>query len=159
MPDLRITSLRLKKMEPGRMPAVCYEIENIGDGEARNVQIETRITVIKKKKAGEMFSLLIPSQAPKAFLSHGKTMHKNFSFMKRFAADEMNKVEKGELILSASSIIRYKDERRKVHRELRVWSVYNPKTQCFEKTFGLWGGEDGLDIGVNQPVSSNYVSC
>ncbi|MCW5207217.1 hypothetical protein VU10_02235 [Desulfobulbus sp. US1] len=159
MPDLRIKALGLKKMKPDSMPAICYEIENIGDGDARNVQIETRINVTRKKNGGEAFFILIPSQAPKAFLSQGKIMHKSLSFMKRLTEYEIRMVEKGKLILSAYSVIRYKDERRKIHRELRACSVYNPKAQCFEKTFGLWGGEDWSHVGVNQPFSTNYVNC
>ncbi|XCN73201.1 MAG: hypothetical protein Q3M24_00100 [Candidatus Electrothrix aestuarii] len=159
MPDLRIKTLGLKKMKPDEMPALCYEIENIGDGDARNVQIETRINVAGKKNAGESFSVSIPSRAPKMFLSQGRAMHKNLSFMKRLSAYEIRMVEKGELLISAYSVVRYKDDRRKVHRELRSCSVYNPETHCFEKTFGLCVGEDWPTIGVQQPMSSGYVSC
>jgi hypothetical protein len=159
MPDLRIKALGLKKMKPGSMPAVCYEIENIGDGDARNVQIETRINVTKKENGGEAFSCLIPSRAPKAFLSRGKIMHKSLPFMTRLTEYEIKMIEKGELALSAYSVIRYKDERRKIHRELRTCSVYNPTAQCFEKTFGLCVGEDWPHVGVNQPLSTNYVNC
>ncbi|MDU9049470.1 MAG: hypothetical protein Q3M30_11500 [Candidatus Electrothrix sp. Rat3] len=146
-------------MKPGSMPSVCYEIENIGDGDARNVQIETRINVTKKTNGGDAFSTLIPCQAPKAFLSRGKIMHKSLPFMKRLTEYEIKMIEKGELALSAYSVIRYKDESRKVHRELRTCSVYNPNTQCFEKTFGLCVGEDWPHVGVNQPFSTNYVNC
>ena len=159
MPNLQIKALGLKKMKSGSMPAVCYEIENIGDGDARNVQIETRVNVTKRKNGGEAFSILIPSQAPKAFLSQGKIMHQSLAFMKRLTDAELRMVEKGELVLSAYSVIRYKDERRKIHRELRACSVYNPKAQCFEKTFGLCVGEDWPHVGVNQPLSTNYVNC
>ncbi len=159
MPDLRIKDLSLKKMKPGSMPMVCYEIENIGDGDARNVQIETRINMTRKRNGGDAFSSLIPSQNSKAFLSRGKIMHKRLSFIKRLTDYELKMIEKGELALSTYSVVRYKDERRKVHRELRTCSVYNPKTQCFEKTFGLCVGEDWPHIGVNQPLSTNYVNC
>ena len=116
MPDLRIKTLGLKKMKPGSMPAVCYEIENIGDGDARNVQIETRINMTRKGNGGKTFSILIPSQAPKAFLSQGKIVCKSLSFMKRLTDSEIKMVEKGKLVLSAYSVLRYKDERRKIHR-------------------------------------------
>ncbi|CAK8718847.1 hypothetical protein H206_00344 [Candidatus Electrothrix aarhusensis] len=159
MPDLRIKALSLKKMKPGSMPMICYEIENIGDGDARNVQIETRINMTRKGNGGDAFSSLIPSRNSKAFLSRGKIMHKRLSFIKRLTDYEIKMIEKGELALSAYSVVRYKDERRKVHRELRTCSVYNPKTQCFEKTFGLCVGEDWPHVGVNQPLSTNYVSC
>ena len=159
MPNLRIKALGLKKMKPGSMPSVYYEIENIGDGDARSVQIETRINVTRKKNGGKAFSILIPSQAPKAFLSQGKIMCKSLSFMKRLTDNEIRMVEKGKLVLSAYSVIRYKDERRKIHRELRTCSVYHPKEQCFEKTFGLCVGDDWPHVGVNQPLSTNYVKC
>ena len=159
MPDLRIKALGFKKMKPGSMSAVCYEIENIGDGDARNVQIETRINMTRKGNGGETFSILIPSQAPKAFLSQGKIVRKSLSFIKRLTDSEIKMVEKGKLVLSASSVIRYKDERRKIHRELRACSVYNPTLQCFEKTFGLCAGEDWPHVGVNQPLPTNYVKC
>ncbi|MCI5125153.1 MAG: hypothetical protein D3925_11930 [Candidatus Electrothrix sp. AR5] len=159
MPDLRIKALGLKKMKPGSMPAVCYEIENIGDGDARNVQIETRINVMRKGNGGEAFSILIPSQSPKVFFSKGKVMRKSLSFMKRLTDSELRMVEKGKLVLSAYSVIRYKDERRKIHRELRACSVYNPQLQCFEKTFGLCVGEGWPRVGVNHPLSTNHVSC
>ncbi|MGB5686431.1 MAG: hypothetical protein WBM35_11500 [Candidatus Electrothrix sp.] len=146
-------------MKPGSMPAVCYEIENIGDGDARNVQIETRINMTRKGHGGETFSILIPCQAPKAFLSQGKIVRKNLSFMKSLTDSEIEMVEKGKLVLSAYSVIRYKDEHRKIQRELRACSVYNPKLQCFEKTFGLCAGEDWPHVGVNQPLPKNYVNC
>ena len=159
MPDLQIKALRLKKIKPGLMPTVCYEVENIGDGDARNVQVETRINVTGKKNGGDTFSSLIPSQAPKAFLSRGKIMHKSLPFMKRLTEYEIKMIEKGELALSAYSVVRYKDERRKIHRELRACSVYNPNTQCFEKTFGLCVGEDWSHVEVNQQLSTDYVNC
>ncbi|MCI5120007.1 MAG: hypothetical protein D3908_02210 [Candidatus Electrothrix sp. AUS4] len=159
VPDLRIKTLGLKKMQPGEMPALCYEIENIGDGDARNVHIETRINVAGKKNAGGAFSVSIPSRAPRMFLSQGRVMHKSLSFMKRLSAYEIKMVEKGELLISAYSVVRYKDDRRKIHRELRSCSVYNPETQCFEKTFGLCVGDDWPNIGVQQPMNNSYVSC
>ncbi|MCI5141008.1 MAG: hypothetical protein D3909_04630 [Candidatus Electrothrix sp. ATG1] len=159
MPDLRIKTLALKNIKPGKMPAVRYEIKNIGDGEARDVQVKTRINVTRKKKSGEAFSALIPSKAPRAFLPQGKTMHKSLSFMTRLSANEIRMIERGKLILSAYSVVSYKDERRKIHRELRACSVYNPKTQCFEKTFGTCVGEDWPNTGVNQPIPTNYASC
>jgi hypothetical protein len=159
MPHLRVVSLEFKKMEPGKRPAVCYTIENAGDGEARNIQIETRINVTTRKNNGEAFSLLMPSPYPKVFLSKNKTMRKSITFVKEVTAREISMIEQGELILSAYSIIRYKDEKRKVQRELRTCSVYNPQVQCFEKTFGLCVGEDWPNVGVNQPISKNYVSC
>ncbi len=159
MPDLRITSLALKKMEPGKRPAVCYTVENIGDGEARNIQVETRINMTTKKNNGEAFSLLIPSQNSKTFLSKRKVMRKRVTLMREMTAEEISMIEQGELILSAYSIIRYKNEQRKVQRELRTCSVYNPQTECFEKTFGLCVGEDWPNVGVNQPISTSYASC
>ena len=159
MPDLRITTLGLKKMKPDEMPALCYEIENVGDGDARNIQIETRINVTGKKHAGESFSVSISSRAPRMFLSQGRTMQKNLPFMKRLSAYEIRMVKKGELVLSAYSVVRYKNDRRKVHRELRACSVYNPDTQCFEKTFGLCAGEDWPNIEIQQPVNNSYASC
>ncbi|MCI5218884.1 MAG: hypothetical protein D3914_06780 [Candidatus Electrothrix sp. LOE2] len=158
VPDLRIKTLKLKKIKPGLMPAVSYEIKNVGDGDARNIQIETRINMTRKN-AGDSFSVLIPSGIPKAFLSHGKNMRKNLSFMKRLTEYEIRMIEQGELALSAYSVIRYKDERQKIQRELRTCSVYNPDTQCFEKTFCLCVGEGWPNNGVNLPVSANYVRC
>ena len=159
VPELRLRSLRFKKVKPEAMPTLCYDIENIGDGEARNIQIETRINVTIKKKGGESFSVQIPARSPRAFLSHGKSMHKNLSFMKRLSAYEINIIEKGNMVLSAYSVVRYEDERRKIHRELRTCSIYDPKTQCFEKTFGFCAGEDWPNVGVQQPMSSGYASC
>jgi hypothetical protein len=159
MPDLRIISLRLKKMEPGKKPALCYTVENVGDGEARNIQVETRINMTSKKDNGDAFSLLIPSQSQKVFLSKKKFMHKQLTIMRKMTDREIRMIEQGELTLSAYSIIRYKNEQRKVQRELRTCSVYNPQTQCFEKTFGLCVGEDWPHVGVNQPIATNYASC
>ena len=159
MPDLQVTSLRLKKMKPGVRPAVCYTVENVGDGEARSIHVETRINMASKKNNGEAFSLLIPSQNPKVFLSRRKIMHKRVTLMRKMTADEISMIEQGDLVLSAYSIIRYKNEQRKVQRELRTCSVYNPETKCFEKTFGLCVGEDWPHVGVNQPISTNYASC
>ena len=159
MPDLRIKTLELKKMKPGEMPVLCYDIENIGDGDARNIRIETRINVTGKKNEGESFSVSIPSRAPRMFLSQGRAMHKSLSFVKRLSAYEIRMIEKGELALSAYSVVHYKDNRCKIHRELRACSVYNPDTRCFEKTFGLCAGEDWPNVGVQQPMSSGYASC
>ncbi len=159
MPDLQVTSLRFKKMEPGVRPAVFYTVENVGDGEARSIHVETRINMTSKKNNGEAFSLLIPSQNPKVFLSRRKIMHKRVTLMRKMTADEIRMIEQGDLVLSAYSIIRYKNEQRKVQRELRTCSVYNPETKYFEKTFGLCVGEDWPHVGVNQPISTSYASC
>ena len=79
--------------------------------------------------------------------------------MKRLSAYEIRMVEKGDLLISAYSVVRYKDDRRKVHRELRSCSVYNPETQCFEKTFGLCVGDDWPNVGVQESMGNGYVSC
>ncbi|WP_446011191.1 hypothetical protein [Candidatus Electrothrix sp.] len=159
MPDLRIISLGLQKMEPGQRPAVCYTVQNIGDGEARNIQVETRINMTSKTDNGEAFSQLIPSRNQKVFLSKKKVMHKRLTLMRKMTADEIRMIEQGDLILSAYSIIRYKNEQRKVQRELRTCSVYDPQAKCFEKTFCLCVGEDWPHVGVNQPIATNYASC
>ena len=159
VPELRIKRMKLKKVQADAMPALCYGIENIGDGEARNVHIETRINITIKKKGGESFSVQIPSRVPRVFLSHGKMMHKKFSFIKRLNAYDVNMIEKGDMMLSAYSVVRYEDGRRKIHRELRTCSVYNPRTQCFEKTFGFCAGEDWPNTGVSQPLARNWASC
>ena len=158
MPDLQITSLKLKKIKPGAKPSLRYLVENFGDGEARNIHIETRINMTTKNNS-ETFSVLIPSQNPKIFLSRKKVMHKSVSLTREMTADEIKMIEQGELVLSAYSIIRYKNEKRTVQRELRTCSVYNPTTRFFEKTFGQCVGEDWPHVGVNQPVSGHYASC
>ncbi|MCI5132005.1 MAG: hypothetical protein D3904_10895 [Candidatus Electrothrix sp. EH2] len=55
VPDLQVKRLKFKKIIPDSMPTLCYEIENIGDGEARNIHIETRINMTIKKKAVSPF--------------------------------------------------------------------------------------------------------
>ena len=159
VPELRLNSLKLKKVKPDAMPILCYDIKNIGDGEARNIHIETRINMTIKKKGGESFSVQIPSRVPRAFLSYGKIMRKKFSFFRRMSAQEINMIEKGTTILSAYTVVYYKDEKRKKPRELRVCSVYDPKTQCFEKTFGFCAGEDWPNTGVSQPLTRKYAGC
>ncbi|MCI5148774.1 MAG: hypothetical protein D3916_05180 [Candidatus Electrothrix sp. MAN1_4] len=162
MPDLQITSLGFKKMKPSSTPSLRYLVENFGDGEARSIHIETRINMTTKnngKNNGEAFSVLIPSQNPKIFLSRKKVMHKSVSLTREMTADEIKRIEQGDLVLSAYSIIRYKNEKRTVQRELRTCSVYNPTSKCFEKTFGQCVGEDWPHVGVNQPISRRYATC
>ncbi|MCI5192773.1 MAG: hypothetical protein D3915_06545 [Candidatus Electrothrix sp. AU1_5] len=159
MPTLQITSLRLKKMKLGMKPSICYTIENIGDGEAKSIHIETRINMVSKKNNGEVSSILIPSQNSKFFLPKHKTLEKSQELTKIITASEMKKIEQGELFLSAYSLVRYKNEQCKVQRELRTCSVYNPKTQYFEKTFCTCVEENWPYAGVNQPISHNYVNC
>jgi hypothetical protein len=158
MPDLQITSLRLKKMKPGAKPSVRYFVENVGDGEARSIHIETRINMTTKNNRNA-FSVLIPSQNPKIFLSRKKVMHKSVSLAREMTADEITMIEQGDLLLSAYSIIRYKNEKRTIQRELRTCSIYNPTTKCFEKTFCQCVGEDWPHVGVNQPISTSYARC
>ena len=159
MPTLQITSLRLKKMKPGMKPSIYYVIENIGDGEAKNIHIETRINMVSKKNNGEVSSILIPSQNSKFFLPKNKTLQKRQDLKQIITASEIKEIEQGDLFLSAYSLVRYKNEQRKVQRELRTCSVYNPKTKYFEKTFCTCVGEDWPYTGVNQPISNNYVNC
>ncbi|MCI5221413.1 MAG: hypothetical protein D3924_01700 [Candidatus Electrothrix sp. AR4] len=158
-PTLSVRTVELANLKPGKIPRLKFKIENIGEGSARHVQISTRVHITKKKLDNEPFPTLFKWPTRNSFLPRGKIMSQRLPFAKSVTKKEIKRINKEELFIYVYSVIRYKDEFRKIKKELRMCNLYDPKSKSLRKNLSFFKGSLDNLHAIGQPNALLYREC
>jgi HNH endonuclease len=136
-PELWCNAMELTELEPELTPKVVFQFENIGDGVAYDLSVETGIYVSEIRLDSAPPPMIFNSPTPYSILPAGRILTKTLPFARSITSAEVDKIMKKEYFVYAYAVLAYvtlQGMPREEAFELRTCHLYNSVTTYFQNT-------------------------